>query len=602
MIKKKINYQSIQFKSFLLLGLVVLAIVILSLVNFFQRDIVDSQVEQVNDYNIPLYNSVINIENLALEQDSQFLKSIIGSFMMSEMPSSSSGDLPAEEMEGEMVETDYETSVQAEYDTAIEAAQSAYETAVLIEDKEFYSDAIDQLLYLNEIHMAYINALSDLNAEGIDISNSSFLDQSRTIMEEDAVELKDSLKTFVVAIKEHLTMSVEEIAKVQSFASNITFWGNIIILLMTITISFVINSLILRPLKVFTNKLKEIAKGNFKVNLDQKSLKRKDEMGGLANSVNELKDNIGDLLTIVKRAADSVASSSSSLADVTEQSSYAMNEITEAMAQIADTSQEQTNDSSVVVEKTNDLGKQIQESESHVDLVQSYSHETNEMSQLGIKIIDELNEKTKRSNESADEISIMTNEIQEAAKGAEEITVMIEAISSQTNLLALNASIEAARAGEAGRGFAVVADEIRKLSEETSLATDNIRGLIGDIQSKSTQAVDKMVDIKQIFDDQNTSIIETSDIFSKTSQALNNLNERIEVVKKISSKINHNKDDIVDSIVGISKSIEVNSSSVQQASASTQEQMASIEELSMTAHLSKELADGLLEAVNKFDI
>ena len=68
-----------------------------------------------------------------------------------------------------------------------------------------------------------------------------------------------------------------------------------------------------------------------------------------------------------------------------------------------------------------------------------------------------------------------------------DIIKVIDDIAFQTNLLALNAAVEAARAGEQGRGFAVVAGEVRGLSQRSSMAAREIRGLI----AASVQGVER---------------------------------------------------------------------------------------------------------------
>jgi len=73
--------------------------------------------------------------------------------------------------------------------------------------------------------------------------------------------------------------------------------------------------------------------------------------------------------------------------------------------------------------------------------------------------------------------------ISQRASGITAVVTTIAKVADQTNLLSVNATIEAEKAGESGRGFRIVAQEIRRLADQTALATKDIERMVRDMQA-----------------------------------------------------------------------------------------------------------------------
>ncbi len=156
---------------------------------------------------------------------------------------------------------------------------------------------------------------------------------------------------------------------------------------------------------------------------------------------------------------------------------------------------------------------------------------------------------------------------------SEEITGIvkeIEDIAFQTNILALNASVEAARAGDAGRGFSVVAGEIRRLASKTSSASK----MTADLVEKNSDAVKDGMDIVHV-----------------TARSLEASVNQAQEVSQMVDNISRLSVSQADAIAQIRKSVELISEIVQGNSATSEESAAASEELSAQAQILKELVE-----------
>ncbi|QZY54125.1 methyl-accepting chemotaxis protein [Crassaminicella profunda] len=357
-----------------------------------------------------------------------------------------------------------------------------------------------------------------------------------------------------------------------------------------------------KPIVFIAEHLKFVATGNFTKKMPDEFARRKDETGVLANAVNTMQEDMKNIIKKVKDSSGLVTTSANNLSEISQQSAQATGEIAQAIEQIALSTNDQAKDTETIAVMATELGEKINESNQLTYDVYDISQEANSLGEKGISILKILDHKIVNNTEKANEVNQIIGSINEFANNAESIIALIENISNQTNLLALNASIEAARAGEAGKGFAVVADEIRKLSEETTKATDHIKDLMHNIQQNSGRAVTTMDEVKEIVHEQNVSIQETDHIFQVTIDAMKNLIEKINQVADHAENMKKSKEEIINAITNISAVTEETSASTEEVSASTEEQLASVEEISSHAQSLNSVAIALQEDIDKFMI
>ncbi|GGY10750.1 methyl-accepting chemotaxis protein [Paludibacterium paludis] len=167
-------------------------------------------------------------------------------------------------------------------------------------------------------------------------------------------------------------------------------------------------------------------------------------------------------------------------------------EVVGGAGEVADNSRQQSEGATSMAASIEQLTVSITHLSEHARDARALSEESGSLSADGGEVISRAVGEMREINRTVDQAAESIDELTAKTEAISSIMQVIRDVADQTNLLALNAAIEAARAGEAGRGFAVVADEVRKLSERTATSTQEIAGMIGDVQTGSTASRERM--------------------------------------------------------------------------------------------------------------
>ena len=239
-------------------------------------------------------------------------------------------------------------------------------------------------------------------------------------------------------------------------------------------------------------------------------------LGVLGNQINSMRDRLYELVERIQETSHQVTSS--------------VNEIFVSTTQQLQSAQEQSAGAQQIISTVNQISSTSSELAQSAKSVIAMAQKASTESQKGAEALSstiEGIERIKSSNKStAEKLGVLNEQAERIGK----VVTTIMNVADQTNLLSLNAAIEAAKAGDHGKGFAVVAQEIRRLADQTQVASQEINEVIGDVQEAVGAAVMSMEKASEDIRVGSVEIVNAGDIFAEVISGVQEGLPRIEEV------------------------------------------------------------------------
>ena len=373
----------------------------------------------------------------------------------------------------------------------------------------------------------------------------------------------------------------------------------LILVLIILLISFLYSRTITAPISNLVELMKNVAQGQLNVTA---SLQTSREIGILNNSFNNMLKNLKTLIGNISFASLEMNEASQRLALLSQQAFGSTKPVLAFVEEIAAGAKKQASDVASSVIKINSLAATLQGINDYTAIILKNFEASNQVLNEGFSKVSALAKKSQDSLEISQKIYQEASHLNVEIRKIDEIVSTITNISKQTNLLALNAAIEAARAGEAGRGFSVVAEEVRKLAEQVSQETGNIKTIIGHIQNKADLVANVVIKNDNIVNEQYSAAVDTQQTFDTIYQAIEEMTGKVTYIIKAISGINEEKEDIVRSINSISDVTNKTAADTQSATTAAQEQFAVVEEVQNYAYNLNNLSKNLKECIKEFKL
>ena len=374
----------------------------------------------------------------------------------------------------------------------------------------------------------------------------------------------------------------------------------VVMLLIAAGMAFKVSSYVVGMLDMMIKGANNMADGDFRS--QPRVINSTDEFGMLADALVNMRTKVNAVLKKIADSSQTVAASSEELTAGADQSSNVVQNIAQSVTDVAEHNDKQAKSVDTVSAAVQQISASMQQISTNANIADTNAAKASDIANEGGRSIGIAINQMNKIKEVVDSSADVVNELGDASKEIGQIVETISGIADQTNLLALNAAIEAARAGEHGRGFAVVAEEVRKLAEESLTAANKIGTMIGNIQNKTVDAVSAMKSGSE-------EAAKGAEVVKNSGEAFDNIMRiNVEVASQV-KEIAHTTEeaakastDVISAVQVIDDGAKNISDRTQTISAATEEQSASTEEIASSSRSLADIAQTLNNEVSKFKI
>lgn len=374
------------------------------------------------------------------------------------------------------------------------------------------------------------------------------------------------------------------------------------IMLVCLLVSTKLASTISRNIRTSIKTVEKIAAGDLNVQVNNKLLKSKDEIGDLSRVTITLRDAMQRTTLEINQNVQKLLEASSLLGTAADNTNGTMNKVRTAVNRIVENSTEQAENSKSTSEHMRLMGDNITETSAEVEALNSNAAFMHESSEKAAETLANLQRINGEVEQIIGEVQEQTNRTNDSVQQIYKATAFIASIAEETDLLSLNASIEAARAGENGKGFAVVAEQIKKLSEQSNQSSNEIEETAMMLSEDSQKAVEIMQKMQEIIMSQSESMKDTQKVVEEVVAQIANSMQSIQQIKETTEHLANVRNEVLQAVETLSNIAQDSVSGTKKTYEDTEEVVDTFQQVYMSAEQLREIADQLAGSAQYFHV